>query len=43
MSEPGPVPAIDRPTGVRFGVLGFACTLSLVTYLDRVCIMRVSE
>jgi MFS family permease len=28
---------------VRFGVLGFACSLSLITYLDRICIMRVKE
>ncbi len=25
---------------MRFGVLGFACMLSLITYLDRVCISR---
>src|ERR1700694_5744391 len=25
------------PTRVRFGVLGFACALSMITYLDRVC------
>jgi MFS family permease len=31
---------LRRPTRVRFGVLGFACSLSLLTYLDRVCIMR---
>src|SRR5215213_5091933 len=28
------------PTRTRFGVLGFACSLSLITYLDRICIMR---
>jgi MFS transporter, ACS family, glucarate transporter len=28
------------PTRTRFGVLGFACSLSLLTYLDRICIMR---
>ena len=28
------------PTRTRFGVLGFACSLSLITYLDRVCITR---
>jgi len=27
----------SRPTRVRYGVLGFACTLSMITYLDRVC------
>src|SRR5271166_263333 len=31
---------IRRPSRVRFSVLAFACTLSLLTYLDRVCIMR---
>jgi len=31
------------PTRVRFGVLGFICSLSLITYLDRICIMRVKE
>src|SRR6516164_6385509 len=35
--------ALQRPTRVRYGVLGFACTLSLITYLDRVCIMRASQ
>ena len=29
-----------KPTGVRWGVLGFARSLSLLTYLDRVCIAR---
>jgi MFS family permease len=32
-----------RPTSVRFGVLAFACSLSLITYLDRVCISRVQK
>src|SRR5262249_8594175 len=26
-----------KPTRVRFGVLGFVCALSMITYLDRVC------
>ncbi len=30
-----------NPTRARYGVLGFACSLSLLTYLDRICIMRV--
>jgi ACS family glucarate transporter-like MFS transporter len=34
------VPLILRPSRARFGVLGFACSLSLITYLDRICIMR---
>src|SRR5436190_2088381 len=25
------------PTNLRYGVLGFACSLSMITYLDRVC------
>jgi MFS transporter, ACS family, glucarate transporter len=28
----------DQPTRVRYGVLGFACSLSMITYLDRACI-----
>ena len=35
--------AFLRPTRVRYGVLGFACSLSLLTYLDRICIMRAKE
>src|SRR5947208_8931532 len=27
----------EKPTKVRYGVLGFACSLSMITYLDRVC------
>lgn len=27
----------EQPTTVRYGVLGFACSLSMITYLDRVC------
>jgi MFS family permease len=34
---------VSSPTHVRLGVLGFACSLSLLTYLDRVCISRVQE
>lgn len=34
--SPDAAPAA-RPTRVRYGVLGFACTLSMITYLDRVC------
>src|SRR5579864_3823378 len=33
---------LSRPTRVRFGVLGFACVLSMVTYLDRVCFGTVA-
>jgi MFS transporter, ACS family, glucarate transporter len=34
---------IAKPTRVRLGVLAFACTLSLITYLDRVCISQVQK
>src|SRR5437867_4466648 len=33
-------PAV-RPTRVRFRVLGWLCSLSMITYIDRVCIMQV--
>jgi MFS family permease len=32
-----------HPTRVRLGVLAFACTLSLLTYLDRICISQVQK
>ena len=35
--------SIERPTHVRLGVLGFACSLSLITYLDRICISRAAK
>src|ERR1700722_2219884 len=35
--------SILTPSRVRFLVLAFICTLSLITYLDRVCISRVSK
>jgi MFS family permease len=28
---------VEKPTNVRYGVLGFACALATITYLDRVC------
>ena len=31
-------PGRSAPTHVRYGVLAFAAALSMVTYLDRVCI-----
>ena len=37
-----PVTAIEKPTRVRYGVLGFACVLSVITYLDRVCFGTVA-
>jgi len=32
----------QRATKVRYGVLGFACVLSMITYLDRVCFGTVA-
>jgi MFS family permease len=37
-----PVIGLARPTRVRYGVLGFACALSMITYLDRVCFGTVA-
>jgi MFS family permease len=41
MSTPSLPTLIQRPSRARFLVLGFICTLSLITYIDRVCISRV--
>jgi MFS family permease len=30
------------PTRVRYGVLGFVCSLSMITYLDRVCMSNAN-
>jgi ACS family glucarate transporter-like MFS transporter len=38
-----PITAIKQPTRVRYGVLGFACSLSMITYLDRVCFGTVAS
>src|SRR5262245_11754385 len=35
--------ALEQPTRVRYGVLTLISSLSLLTYLDRVCISRVQE
>src|SRR5262245_41773865 len=35
-------PLVESPTRVRYGVLGFACSLSMITYLDRVCFGSVA-
>jgi MFS family permease len=37
MNGTSPAVPIEPPTRVRYGVMGFACALSMVTYLDRVC------
>jgi MFS family permease len=36
------IPA-EKPTNVRYGVLGFACALATITYLDRVCFGTVAS
>ena len=36
------LPDLTPPTKTRYGVLGFACSLSLLTYLDRICISRAA-
>jgi MFS family permease len=36
-----PAVALATPSRVRFGVLGWFCSLSMITYIDRVCIMQV--
>jgi MFS family permease len=33
---------LERPTRVRYGVLGFVCSLSMITYLDRVCMSNAN-
>src|SRR5436305_13517403 len=35
--------ATQTPTRVRYGVLGLACSLSMITYLDRVCFGSVAD
>ena len=35
-------PGLQKATRVRYGVRGFACVLSMVTYLDRVCFGSVA-
>ncbi len=40
-ASPALAPPLARPTRYRYGVLTFACVLSMVTYLDRVCIGTV--
>ncbi len=35
--------SVEKPTNVRYGVLGFACALATITYLDRVCFGTVAS
>lgn len=41
--ELSPATSFETPTRVRYGVLGFVCSLSMVTYLDRVCFGVAAE
>jgi ACS family glucarate transporter-like MFS transporter len=41
MSQPLPLATEARPTNVRYTVLAWACSLSMLTYIDRVCIKNV--
>src|SRR5438874_5803870 len=34
-------PLTQQPTAVRYKVLAWACALSMITYIDRVCIKQV--
>jgi MFS family permease len=36
------IPALEKPTRVRYGVLAFTAVLSMITYLDRVCFGTVA-
>jgi MFS transporter, ACS family, glucarate transporter len=41
MNSPADPALVDRPTLVRYKVLAWACSLSMLTYIDRVCIKQV--
>jgi len=44
MSSAARHPALPQTaTRVRYGVLGFACALSMITYLDRVCMASAAK
>lgn len=38
MSDQPENPTDERPTNVRYGVMGFLCSLAFVLYIDRICI-----
>lgn len=38
-----PDAAVQKPTNVRYTVLAWTCGLSMITYIDRVCIKLVSK
>src|SRR5258705_10871185 len=41
MNLPADPALVDRPTLVRYKVLAWACSLSMLAYIDRVCIKQV--
>jgi len=43
MNKPLPFATDSRATNVRFFALGWFCSLSMITYIDRVCIMQVQD
>jgi MFS transporter, ACS family, glucarate transporter len=43
MNDRAALLAVQPPTRVRYGVLGWLCSLSMITYIDRVCIMQVQD
>ena len=40
--EPGAAPAPQRPTRVRYGVVGFGLTLAILSFLDRVALAEAA-
>src|SRR5437868_11159882 len=46
VSAIAPLPNValpERASNVRYAVLGWACSLSMLTYLDRVCIAKLEK
>src|SRR5260370_2209279 len=43
MNRPVHIPAETRATRIRFFALAWFCSLSMITYIDRVCIMQVQD
>src|SRR5262245_59174793 len=41
VAKPPSSVSLERPTVVRYGVLAWLCSLSMLTYIDRVCIKQV--
>ena len=41
VSAPADPASVEKPTNIRYTVLAWACSLSMLTYIDRVCISNV--